>query len=102
MTNDSSTVEYNYYWLDTATIESDGSTYIDPDYGSNQLKKLNNTVNTRAFFGQFYLSVDQKKSLQEFTKNYTKQGVYGLSLYYGKLGEISSTYMMVFDGKSLF
>ncbi len=99
LSNDSTKVEYNYYWLNADTINSDGSTYADPDFGSNHLKALTNSVNTRTYFGKFDLTIEQRESLQEFTKSYDKQGMYELNFFYGKLGEISSTYMLVFDGR---
>jgi len=99
LSNDSTTVEYNYYWLNTDTINSDGSTYADPDFGSNHLEALTNSVNTRTYFGKFDLTIEQREGLQEFTKSYDKQGMYELNFFYGKLGEISSTYMLVFDGR---
>lgn len=98
LSNDSSVIEYNYYWIGANSINSDGATYADSKYGSNQLIELANNDNSRIYFGQFKISNAQKNTLNEYTKTYQLPGVYTMNFYYGKNGEISPQSIVIFPG----
>ena len=99
LTNDSSQIEYNYFWIGKNAIDSSGATYADSEYGSNQLVEITKTDNSRVYFGQFKLSKEQQNALNEYNHVYLLPGVYTMNFYYGKNGELTPQPIVIFPGK---
>ena len=98
VSNKTEAIEYNYFWLGTGAINSEGSTYSDSGFGSNELIDLTNKDNTLTYFGKYTLSNVQKNSLTEFYKSYPSQGTYSIMFNYGKNKESTTQPVMIFSG----
>lgn len=101
LSNDSTTIQYSYYWIGPESIISDGNTYRDPDYGGNNRLDLTKSVNTRKYFGNFNMSIEQKNTLKVFKKTYKQTGIFPMNLWYGNAGDITSEPIFIFDGMYL-